>query len=121
MEGAASVAPFVFMDAASLTAWINEDFTFRATLVVGAMVIFAAGPPLAIAAYLWRIGTRTLAANRYPPPGIRLLRDVPPVTGSAAASRGRLLRAFSSMLAVSALLIAAVLLRFLWVALSIRG
>ena len=100
------------MDAASLTAWINQDFTFRATLVIGAMMMFASGPPLVLAWFLWRIGSRTVLERRYPPENVRMLREVPPITGSAAESRGRLLKVFATMVATGALLIALVLVRF---------
>jgi hypothetical protein len=100
------------MDSAALVAWINEDFHVRATLVIGLLMLAVSGPPLGIAWYLWRIGARTLAAGRYPPPGVAMLRDLPVITGPAAVTRARLLRAFSAMTAVTAVLMSLVLLRF---------
>jgi hypothetical protein len=100
------------MDTSALAAWINEDFVFRATLVIAGMMLFASGPPLVLAWFLWRVGSRTVAAGRYPPPGIRLLQDMPVVTGSAARQRGRLLKVFSTSIATAALVIALILLRF---------
>jgi hypothetical protein len=95
-----------------LEAWLREDFALRMTLLIAAMMIFASGPPLALAIYLWRFGNRVIASARFPPPGTRLVRDAPVITGKSAQSRGRALRMFAATLAVSALLIAATLVRF---------
>ena len=100
------------MDTASIAEWVKADFPFRAQLLVVALMLFASGPPLAMAIFLWRVGTRTIKENRYPPSGIRLLRDLPPVTGSPAQSRGRLIKVFATSVGATALLIALVLLRF---------
>ena len=100
------------MDSAALVDWINQDFNVRATLVIGIMMIVVSGPPLAIAWYLWRIGTRTITTGRYPPDGVSMLRALPVITGPAATTRGRLLRAFSAMTTITAVLMSLVLLRF---------
>jgi hypothetical protein len=103
------------MDTSALAAWINEDFELRATLVIAGLTLFASGPPFALAWFLWRIGSRTIAAGRYPPPGIRLLKDMPVITGGAARQRGQLLKVFSTSVATAALVIALILLRFAFV------
>jgi len=45
-----------------------------------------------VAAYLWLLGRKVLSAREFPPPGQRVIRDTPVVTGEAAVARGNQLR-----------------------------
>lgn len=55
---------------------------------------------LGFAAYLFRLGRRIQRAQRSPPPGMRVIRDTPVITGSGAQSRGRLLKLLAVVLAL---------------------
>lgn len=79
----------------ALLAWVAADPQPRARLVLGAVAAAAVGPLLACATYAWRVGVRTVHAEEFPPPGIRVVRDTPVVTGQPAMVRGRLLRVFA--------------------------
>jgi hypothetical protein len=93
-------------------AWVEEDLRSRLTIVIAALTFVASGPPLALAVYLWRFGTRVIDTARFPPPEARVMSDTPILTGESARARGRMLRIFSALVAAGAILIAASLLRF---------
>ena len=57
----------------------------RSTGAIGVVI-------LAVAAYAWRLGARVRDASRFPPPGMRVLRDTVVLHGSAAGLRGQLLQ-----------------------------
>jgi hypothetical protein len=91
--------------------WVLVDVRSRLTIVIGVLTVLAAGPPLALAAYLFSFGRQVVAAARFPPPGARLMQDTPVITGDAARRRGRTLQIFAAGVGVSALVIAVVLIR----------
>jgi hypothetical protein len=95
-----------------LEAWVREDAQARITIVIAVLIVIAAGPPLALAMFLWNFGRRVVAAARFPPPDARLVQDMPVIVGAAARQRGRTLQVFAAGVAVSALLIVAALVRF---------
>ena len=74
-------------------------------------------PLLAFAVYLWALGARVIRAREFPPPGLRLIRDTPVITGEAALSRGRRLKT----LALGCVLASAVLVFLLWRLASVLG
>ena len=47
---------------------------------------------LAVAAYAWQLGARVRDASRFPPPGMRVIRDTVVLHGPAAGRRGKLLQ-----------------------------
>ena len=67
----------------------------RIRLVFLLLVTLLPAPMLAFAAYFWSLGTRILRAREFPPPGLRVIRDTPVVTGARAVFRGRLLKALA--------------------------
>lgn len=91
-------------------AWVRQDLDARFRIVIVSLMILTSGPALGLAVYLWRLGGRIVLAGRYPPPGLRLTRDVLVVTGPAASRRGRLIQLFAAVLGLMALLLAF----FLW-------
>jgi hypothetical protein len=93
-----------------LEAWLKEDLRGRSRIVLGAIAVLMAGPLLALAAYLWRLGGRVVATGRFPPSGTRLVRDTPVVTGGAAARAGRVLQSCAVALAAAAVLLTV----FIW-------
>jgi len=86
--------------------WLEQDLSARLTFVIMTLTSLTTGPVLGLAAYAWHLGRRVLNAERYPPPGLRLIRDTPVVTGPAAGRRGRLIQLFAVVLAFAALLLA---------------
>ena len=82
----------------------------RLTFVALAMTILTTVPLLGLAAYMWQVGRRVIRVDRYPPPGLRLIRAAPVVTGPAARRRGRLFQGFAIVLGLAGLLLAF----FLW-------
>jgi hypothetical protein len=57
--------------------------------------------PLAgFAFYFWRLGSRIVGAGRFPPLGMRVVRDMVVVHGAAARQRGRILQVFAAALIV---------------------
>jgi|SRR5215471_13169770 len=58
-------------------------------LLVPALLL---APLIALAVYLWALGGRVVRGREFPPPGLRVIRDTPVVTGERAVFRGRLLK-----------------------------
>jgi hypothetical protein len=67
----------------------------RVKLVFLLLAVLLPAPLLAFAAYVWSVGERVLRAREFPPPGFRVIRDTPVITGDRAISRGRLLKVFA--------------------------
>jgi len=65
------------------------------------MALLLASPVLYLALRLYRVGGRTLAAQRFPPPGLPVARPTPVVRGAAARRRGRWLEILSMLLVVA--------------------
>lgn len=90
--------------------WVKEDPKVRLRMVMAALMLLTMGPVLGLAVYFWRLGERIVRAERYPPPGFRVVRDTTVVIGQAAGRRGRLMQVFAAVTAVAGLLVAF----FLW-------
>jgi len=82
----------------------------RVKMVLRVLVALLLAPLLALAAYLWSLGGKVVRAREFPPPGLRVIRDTPIVTGERAVSRGRLLK----VLALGCCIACAVLAVLLW-------
>jgi len=82
----------------------------RVKMVFRVLVALLLAPLLALAAYLWSLGGKVVRAREFPPPGLRVIRDTPIVTGERAVSRGRLLK----VLALGCCIACAVLAVLLW-------
>ena len=94
-------------------AWLTGDpaqFRPRLTASFGALALAIALPVLAFAGYLWWLGARIVGAERFPPPGLRVIRDTPVVQGSAARQWGR----FAQLLALVLIAVVAWLVYALW-------
>jgi hypothetical protein len=91
--------------------WILADPSgHRMQLVLLSLAFLGSVPLVGFAVYLWSLGSRTVQAQQFPPPGQRVLRDTPVVTGQAALVRGRLVKT----LAISLFLAAALLSILFW-------
>ncbi len=78
---------------------ISEFLSFIKIFIVSVVVI-----QLILASYFWRIGSRTLALEQFPPPGVLLIRNTKILVGKQARLRGHFCRAFAVVLvAISAL------------------
>jgi hypothetical protein len=87
-----------------LDAWVTGDPTqvdARLRLVAGGFGVAFGVPTLLGAGYLWRFGGRIVSVNRFPPPGMRVIRDTVVLTGSAAQWRGRALQVLAVVLIVA--------------------
>lgn len=67
----------------------------RANLILLVLAAFLLAPLLGLAVYLWSLGEKVLRTREFPPPGFRVIRDTPVITGESAVSRGRLLEALA--------------------------
>ena len=79
----------------------------RARLVLVPAAVLAALPLLFFAAYFMRLAGRVFESGCFPPPGVRVLRDVEVLKGKAAARRGRLLRLFAVLLITAGVVLVA--------------
>jgi hypothetical protein len=85
-----------------LREWLLSDpHRFSSRMRFALMIVTAAisAPPLAMAGWLWAIARRVLRAGRFPPPGQRVIRDTPVLTGADAVIRGRILQVLAVCLA----------------------
>lgn len=82
----------------------------RVKLVFLLLAAFLMAPLLVLAVYLWSFGGRVLRARAFPPPGLRVTRDTPVITGERAIFRGRLLK----MLALACAIASVALGLLLW-------
>jgi hypothetical protein len=69
--------------------------TGTAALMVLAMTLFVVVPLAAFATWMWRLGARTIATERYPPEGVRMLGRFDELRGEPARRRGRLAQIFA--------------------------
>ena len=83
----------------------------RAQMLIAAVGVIFVGPVIGLSVYIWRLGTRTIREERFPPEGLVLIRDVLVARGAEARARGRLFRAFSVFFFVVAGLLALTLWR----------
>jgi hypothetical protein len=77
----------------------------RVKLVFLLIATALSAPLAAFAAQLWRLGARILRLRQFPPPGYRVIRDTPVISGPAAIARGRAFKALALCLGVAAVLI----------------
>jgi hypothetical protein len=94
--------------------WILAEPAASAQRVKVAFLLLAAlvlAPLLAFAAYLWSFGTKVLRASEFPPPGLRVVRDTPVITGEQAISRGRLFRVLALVCTIGSVVLGLLLWR----------
>lgn len=98
-----------------LSAWVPADPGSLPPRVKLALLLPAAlllAPLLALAAYLWVLGGKVVRAREFPPPGLRVIRDTPIVTGERAVSRGHLLKVLALGCCIACAVLAVLLWRF---------
>lgn len=85
-----------------LAAWFEERVEFwlahPEVIAFGCFVLML--PVIGIAIYLWRFGAAVVAAKRFPPPGIAVVRDTVILVGAKATYRGRMMQILAVLLLV---------------------
>lgn len=110
--GALLVASFGYFRE-SIHGWVTSDpagTAFRARAVISLAAVLLAAPLVAFGVHLWLLGLKVLRAQRFPPPGLSVVRDTPVLAGPAAVTRGHVIQIVAVCMAVSA----AVICLFLW-------
>ena len=100
---ALGVLLFVFAEwrLPSVQEWVIEDprqAQGRLRVVATGLTAVFAVPTLLFAAYFWKLGARVIRSNRFPPPGMRVIRDTVVRNGPSARRTGRILQAMALML-----------------------
>ncbi|MEC4675004.1 MAG: hypothetical protein VST68_12520 [Nitrospirota bacterium] len=104
----------------SLEQWIiNEPGSVleKLTWVLIGLVVLCL-PFLFAAGHFWRMGQFVIDAQRFPPPGIPVIRDTPVLTGKEALRRGRLCQVEAKVFGGCAVVMPVVLW---WVLRSVLG
>ena len=94
--------------------WARSDpakMRGRAQLLIAVAGVIFLAPLVGLAAYVWRLGTRTLSEERFPPERMAVIRDVVVMRGAEARSRGRLFHAIGVVFLALAGLLALTLWR----------
>jgi hypothetical protein len=97
--------------------WIVAEPEASAQRVKLAFLVLATlllAPLLAFAVYVWFLGARVLRAREFPPPGFRVIRDTPVITGERAIFRGRLLKMLALGCGIAAVALGSILWRLAW-------
>lgn len=95
-----------------LEAWVAASPESRLRVVMWLVMLSTVAPVILMAVYLWRLGSRITRARRFPPPGLRVVRQTVVLTGDAASRRGRLLQILAGGLAAAGALLGFTLWRF---------
>jgi hypothetical protein len=98
-----------------LTDWVLAcagSSALRVKLVVLVVPALLLAPLVALAVYLWALGGKVVRTREFPPPGLRVIRDTPIVTGERAVSRGRLLKVLALGCGTASAALAVLLWRF---------
>jgi hypothetical protein len=85
----------------AVEAWILEDpalTTERVRLALGLLGLAGGLPMGGFAVYFWRLGSAVRRAERFPPPGVAVVRDTWVLTGAAARRRAHVIRLFALVL-----------------------
>jgi hypothetical protein len=87
----------------AIRAWVAADPPRRVRILLAVLIAATSGPVVAFSVYVWRLGARIVRAQRYPPPGLRLTRDVEVKSGEAAVRHGRLVQLCAYVLGAATL------------------
>ena len=77
--------------------------------VAAGLVLVVCGPLLILALYFLRMASRIARAGRFPPPGVKVIRDTPVLEGPAVGRRVLLLRGMAVAVGALGLIMAALL------------
>ncbi len=89
----------------TLKTWIvdHKEYLVAHPEVVAFVFFVFMLPLLGGAVYLWRFASRVIAARRFPPPGMRVIRDTPVLSENRALVRGRVLQFLAVILFLNSL------------------
>jgi hypothetical protein len=90
----------------ALMTWATETpdvGAARAKLLLALIGTLIVVPLAWFGVYLWFLGERISRAERFPLPSMKVVRDTVVVTGEAAVTRGRIMKALAVFLTISAL------------------
>ena len=96
-----------------LEAWVAANPEFRLRVVMWLVMLSTVAPVILTTVYLWRLGSRIARARRFPPPGLRVVRQTVVLTGAAASRRGRLLQILAGALAAAGVVLGFTLWRLI--------
>ncbi len=106
LAGATLLGAAFFSRFDDIAQWVIDDpahAVMRTNLLIATLLI-PASVMIFASRRLWRVGDETLRAQRYPPPGQKVIRDTAILEGPAARRRGRQLQWSSWLLVACALL-----------------
>lgn len=83
----------------------------RVKWVLLSLAALVSAPLLAVAVHFWRLGMKVIRAREFPPPGYHVIRDTPIITGTAAASRGRIIQLLGLGCGIGAMVLSLLLWR----------
>lgn len=102
------VAVLVFVDSRqAIEDWIARQLDQPGGIggMLLAVTVLAILPVVAAGIYLFVLGSRSVTAQRFPPPGFSAVRDVQVYEGLAARRRARVVQALAVILVLTALLL----------------
>ena len=94
-----------------LTTWAQANPTGALNLILPAIAITIVLPVLGFAWYFWRLGTRTVREQRFPPTHATWALAAAPILGAPARRRGRVLQGCAAALAVIVIAFSVILIR----------
>ena len=94
-----------------LQSWLegNINFLLENRYMVFVVSLIAELPIFVAGIYLYSLGTRSVRAQRFPPPGAKVTRKTPVLEGAAGIRRGRLIQLISLLVLCCAAAIPVVL------------
>jgi len=92
--------------------WVVQDPGTRVPLTLTILGVMMVVPLVGFAVYLWRMAARVVEGREFPPKGYRVLRPGPVITGEAAMSHARGIRAVAIFFMVAAVALVIMLWRF---------
>ena len=98
----------------ALMEWIvadPADTRRRISLVFFVSAGLFAAPLLGFAAYLWSFGGKVIRTEAFPPPGYRVARETPALSGDEAVQRGRMFKRLAFVFGAGAVLLWLILWR----------
>ena len=113
---AASAGVSIILIYRALFIWAASDeglMVSRLAIVIATLYLPAL-PALRMCRRLWALGSAVSSSQRFPPPGIKVVRDTPVVTGRSAVFRGAVLHSVSIITGILLVVTPPILWWLLW-------
>jgi hypothetical protein len=95
-----------------LGAWLHrQGADADPDLALAALGTLIVAPIFGFVIWMWRLGARCFASERFPPPGTAVTADTPVLRGAAARRRGRVIQALAVAVGVTACALVLILWR----------